>query len=153
MAEIVDQISDVETKQLPTGIMLYLVKDSKGKEYSTRDRALAQQAYKAMNEYVLFDYTEKKNERGFTNRYLNHLAPVEPPKGDGGGLGEGPPAGLFDDSAPEPVQTSKDEQIARAVALKAAADIVGLLPEDQRTPNSIIGMADFFLPWLLGRES
>jgi hypothetical protein len=150
MAEMVDQISDVETKQLPTGVVLYLVKDSKGKEYSTRDRALAQAAYKAINEYALFDYTEKKNDRGFTNRYLNHLAPVEAPSEE---KGLGPPPDLFDDTAPASAQTtSKDEQIARAVALKAAAEIVGLLPEQERSPENIVQMADFFLPWLLGQE-
>jgi hypothetical protein len=148
MAEIVDSISSVDTKELPTGVVLYLVKDSKGKEYSTRDRTLAQAAYKTIGGYALFDFTEKKNERGYVNRYLNHLAPVEAPAEPQGE--DGPPAGLFDDTAPEPtVSLDKDLQIAKAVALKAAVELMQYFEPEHRTSTNVTGVAEYFTQWLI----
>ena len=149
MAEIVAPISEVQTKTLPTGVVIYIVKAA-GKEYSTRDRSLAQIGYRAVGSDVLLDYDEKKNDKGFTNRYLNHIAPV-----DGGGPAEAglPPSGLFDDSEPEVARASgidKDEQIARAVALKAAVDTLPQLPAEQRTAASVLQIADFYMPFLTG---
>jgi hypothetical protein len=152
MAEIVDQISEVETKTLPTGTILYLIKDSKGKEYSTVDRAIAQEAYALVgtSQTAHIDYTEKKNERGFVNRYLNAFS-IQP---DEGGFkapakAEAPPAGLFDDTAPPSEEGRRELQIAKAVALKAAVELLQYFEPEDRTSTNVTGIAEYFTQWLL----
>lgn len=158
--ERVDTVTDVKTKELPTGVTLYLVVGADGTEFSTRERALAQTADEARKQgtSVLLDYDEKKNDRGFTNRYLNSLVPtpeVSFPRNDN-------PPGLFDDSAstlglgadqgagdfPGKLD-AKDLQIAKAVALKEGVNILQYLPDGQRTPANVVTAAEFFTRWLL----
>jgi hypothetical protein len=160
--ERVDTISDVRLKELPTGVTLYLLKDSQGQEYSTRNRDLARVAEEAhtSGQHVHLDYDEKKNDRGFTNRYLNAVRPIadgSPMTTVGQAMQEAQaaqanrPAGLFDDAEPEPavVQTDKDMQIAKAVALKAAVDVLQYLPENQRTVANVETAAEHFTRWLV----
>jgi hypothetical protein len=157
--EKVDTVAEVKTKELPTGVTIYLLLDSQGNEYSTRDRDLARVGHAAWEsgQHVHFDYDEKKGGQfnQFTNRYLNSLDPVE----DGtspfappfpGNEPDRQPPGLFDDAAPEPavVSTDKDLQIAKAVALKAGVEILQYLPEDQRTVSNVVTAAEFFTRWL-----
>jgi hypothetical protein len=158
--ERVDTISDVRTKELPTGVTLYLLKDSDGKEYSTRNRDLARVADEARSsgQHVHLDYDEKRNDRGFTNRYLNSISPVDAMDSMttvGAAMraaqeAAGRPASLFDDAEPPPSATSeKDLQIAKAVALKAGVEILQYLPEDQRTVSNVQTAAEHFTRWLM----
>jgi hypothetical protein len=158
--ERVDTISDVRTKELPTGVTLYLLKDSDGKEYSTRNRDLARVANDAQTsgQHVHLDYDEKKNDRGFTNRYLNAIRPVgdDIPMTTVGqamraaqAAQDDRPLDLFADSEPPPSGTSdKDLNIAKAVALKAGVEILQYLPEDQRTVANVQTAAEHFTRWL-----
>jgi hypothetical protein len=152
MAEIVDQISEVETKTLPTGTILYLIKDSKGKAYSTVDRAIAQEAYGLVGtpQAAHIDYTEKKNEKGFTNRYLNQFS-IQPAESsfESPVKAEGPPAGLFDDTAPPSEEGRRELQIAKAVALKAAVELMQYFEPEDRTSTNVTGIAEYFTQWLI----
>lgn len=174
--ERVDTISDVGTKTLPTGVVLYVIKDSEGSEYTTRDRAMAQTAQDAIGpkSIVHLDFDQKKNDRGFTNRYLNEIVPV--PGESSGQLSTldpasalpQPPPSLFEDTQPEPVGSpvgpfpaptvgmnldgQKRIDIARAVALKAAVDVLQYLPENERTFPNVKLAAGSFLDWLMGGD-
>lgn len=160
--ERVDTISEVRRKELPTGVTLYLLKDSDGKEYSTRNRDLARIADEARGsgQHVHLDYDEKKNDRGFTNRYLNEIKPV----GDdamttvGQAMREaqaaqGAPPGLFEDTEPAPVLPSgiseKDLLILKQVALKAGVKSLQHLPEEQRKPTAVTSMAEYYALWII----
>ena len=164
MAEAVAQITEVETRTLPTGVVIYVIKAA-GKEYTTRDRTLAQEAYGAVGKDAHFDFNPKKNDRGFTNNYLNHLS-VMGDEGNGGLLGGPPPfagssaaeplaplADPFADSEPEVIvgrdkDAERELSINKAVALKLGVEILQYLPEDQRTVVSVTAAAEYFLPWL-----
>jgi len=147
--ERVDMVSTVTKKDLPTGVTIYLIAGADGTEFSTRDRNMAQVAEGARNSgiSVLLDYDERKNDRGFTNRYLNSVTltpevnfPAPEPQ----------PAGLFNDTAPpSSVVGDKDLQIAKAVGLKAGVDVMQYLPEAERTVSNVVTAAEFFTNWLV----
>jgi|SRR5262245_2324798 len=160
--ERVEQIKEVKTKELNDGRILYLIFDSKGTEFSTMKRDLVRVAYDAVENggYVHIDYAEKTNDRGFTNRYLNAIKAIDgdPMTTVGQAMRaaqaaqDDRPLGLFDDAAPaEPAidrEAEKNLSIAKAVGLKAAVDVMPLLPEDQRTVSNIQTAAEHFTRWL-----
>jgi hypothetical protein len=157
MAEIVDTIREVETKQLPTGTVIYLIKTSGGKEVSTLKRDIAQEAYALVGTttFAHIDYTAKKNERGFTNNYLNELTvqqeeTIAGPAPFGGQPGPSdPPPGLFDDTVPPSSDDRRELAIAKAVALKAAVDLMAYFEPQDRTSTNVTGVAEYFAMWLL----
>jgi len=165
MAEAVAQITEVETRTLPTGVVIYVIKAA-GKEYTTRDRTLAQEAYGAVGKDAHFDFNPKKNDRGFTNNYLNHLS-VMGDEGNGGLLGGPPPfAGSsagepfvpapdpFSDTEPEPIGRDREAErqlnINMATSLKEA---IATLPhlDGEKSPAGILNIADYYMRnWFLG---
>jgi hypothetical protein len=167
--ERVDTITDVKTKELPPRdgqppVTLYLLTDSAGREYSTRNRDLARVGHEALErkQYVHLEYDEKKGGQfnQFTNRYLNSIELVADgtPTGFGDPPGNEPdrqPPGLFDDADPGPIgrtDTSagdKDLNIAKAVGLKAGVEVLQYLPPEERTVSNVITAAEYFTTWLV----
>jgi hypothetical protein len=149
--EVADQIREVSTRNLPTGVLIYVVELANGNQYTTRDRSLGQLASSNLGQTAHIDYDEQKRGQ-YTNRFINTLTLIDTPAGNGGGREERP-AGLFDDAAPEAivavVSTDKDLQIAKAVALKAAVDVMQYLPTEQRTVANIEIAAEHFTRWLV----
>jgi hypothetical protein len=164
--EKVDTLSEIKTKELPPRdgqppVTLYLLFDSQGNEYSTRNRDLARVGHAALErrQYVHLDYDEKKGGQfnQFTNRYLNSIEPVAD-SGLGEPLGNEPdrqPSGLFDDADPGPIgrmdtsASEKDLNIAKAVGLKAGVEVLQYLPPEERTVSNVITAAEFFTTWLV----
>lgn len=132
-------IDDVRIKTLPDGRELFIVKDQAGTEYSTMKRELAEKArtWKGGPAMLSFDIKEKPGQSGqmFTNRYLNDVQAAQTSNGGG-----------FTIEAPH---DSKREDIARAVALKAAIDLASNGMLDTATPTAITTVADFFFTYLI----
>lgn len=172
--ERVDTLTEVATKELPAKdgkppLTLYFLKDSEGREYSTRDRSLAQAALAAVENgaYVKLDYDEKQAGQfnQFTNRYINSMQIV-----DADQLG---PIGLavqkaqavatgerqldpFEDAIPDPApvvgrdrEAEKDLAIAKAVGLKAGVKVMQYLPAEERTVSNVTVAAEYFTQWLV----
>ena len=159
--ERVDTIAEVKTKELPTGVTIYLLLDSEGREYSTRNRDLARVGHAAWEsgQHVHLEYDEKKGGQfnQFTNRYLNGIEPVQDGTEPLGNEPDKQPPGLFDDAAPEPIAThavspseaEKNLNIAKSVGLKAGVDVLQYLPEEERTVSNVITAAEYFTTWLV----
>ena len=167
MAEAVDTISAVETKTLPTGTTIYVIKDSQGREFTTREGEIAQMAHAAIptKGIVQIDYTEKKGGQfgQFTNRFINNLS-LLPDNSDGPAAQTlfanddqpiptlaGPDP--FMDTEPPPTigrdrDAEKELSINKAVALKAAVELMEWFEPDQRTAINVTGAAEYFLAWL-----
>jgi hypothetical protein len=156
--ERVDTVTEVETKALDSGKTLYIVKDSQGREYSTTYRNLAQVAQDATvtGAHVHLTFKEEKTDRGFIRRYLDGIEPLaEDTLGSavGQALGQAQAAQALrphEEEQPRisPSEAEKNLNIAKAVALKAAVDLVPQLPEEQRTVANVETMAEHFTRWL-----
>jgi hypothetical protein len=145
--EVAEQIRNVSTRSLPTGVEIFVVELSNGHQYTTRDRSLGQLAGSNIGQTAHIEFDQQQKGQ-YTNRYINTLTVLEssPP--------EAKPAGLFDNAEPEPaaggvVATDKDLQIAKSVALKAGVDILEFLPAEQRTVANVVIAAEFFTQWLV----
>jgi len=162
--EKVDTLSEIKTKELPPRdgqppVTLYLLFDSAGNEYSTRNRDLARVGHQALESrhYVHLDYDEKKGGQfnQFTNRYLNSIELIDSPADFLGNEPDRQPSGLFDDAVPDalaaatPQPDSKDLQIAKAVGLKAGVEVLQYLPPEERTVSNVITAAEYFTTWLM----
>lgn len=101
---------------------------------STKRKALATEAKEFKGGRARIEYNEKEvsNERGdFTNRYLEKVLGPASSNGVAG-----------------PVST-KDMQIMRQTASKVAAFLAPHLPEEERTPEGLVQLAEFWLDYYI----
>jgi hypothetical protein len=139
LATAVDTITsyakkDVQGKFGPSTLTIFQTQS--GREYSTFKGEIASQANLLIgvpNSVIEYDEVRKGE---YTNYYLTGAK-----AGDGQTANAAPAAATV---AP----SSKDEAIARAVALKAAVDTLPSLGEPTKDPASVIALADFYLTWL-----
>jgi hypothetical protein len=171
--EKVDTISEIQTKELPARdgkppLTLYLMKDSEGREYSTRDRSLAQTALAAYQSgahvHLEFDEQSAGQYGQFTRRYLSSLHQVDEQLGPVGqavrqaqaiatGTSGAVSTDPFEDAIPDPPrrdrEAEKDLSIAKAVGLKAGVEVMQYLPETERTVSNVTVAAEYFTQWLV----
>ena len=166
MADTADTISEVETKTLPSGAVLYEIKDSKGTVYTTKDREIAKQAYGLISTSGIarIQFTEKKGGQfgQFTDRWINGFQ-IEGGTGNGTDTTGDPwqqeiptQAGPdpFADTEPEPaIGRDRDAETAlriqKCVALEQAVESRDVLDPPDRTAANITSMAEVYLHWLL----
>lgn len=126
MPSVTAVIEDVTAKQTSTGKTMYSVVID-GKKITTFDLPVAEKAKALKGQKATVEFVEKQNGE-FLNRNVTGIT------------GAAPVAAAFT------VEPGKDEQIARAVALKAAVDFQG-------GKGSVLDVklaADEFLAWLQG---
>ena len=171
MPTVVDTITkysskDVQGKYGPSKLTTFYTQS--GLELTTFKAEIASQANMLMNQPVKIEY-EQVQKGEYTNYYLQSVEPasaanmlmnqqsVEPDDGIAP-LAENNVTPIT--SAPSHpsnidqtdfVPSSKDHQIARAVALKAAVDTLPVLEDKSFTsdPAKILALAEFYYEWLL----
>jgi hypothetical protein len=132
------QLKDVFSKQDKKGKTIYMTRLAEdGPVFCTYSNALAEKMEKLTEQHVEIDYTGDDFKK-IEDVRLDEKAPApEPEEG-------GPPQRL----------TGKDAQIARAVALKAAASYLGGIGSSKEKPaEQIIKLAGELVSWLTGEEA
>lgn len=151
----------INTKRGPSTV--YNVSDDLGIEYTTFDRDIAAAAGVRKGRQALLTFNVKQNTKPnrdgqnvtYTNRYLES---VEDTAEDIGPL---PATEVFGTAPESPVvgeYTNKDQSIARAVALKAAVELVtsGVVESVGGSPikgGDVILLAKYLEPYLLGYDA
>lgn len=126
-----------------------------GTEYSTFNGQMANQARQLVGQVVQLRYTEKqveKNGQTYLNRYYEGAEPTGQPTTTGampvGQLNFGnavpPNANAAFAAPPAP---SRDTQIHRQTASKVAATMLAYLPENERTPDGLVAIAEYLVSY------
>ena len=130
MAELTAVVDDVRVKKLSDDRQLYVIK-SDGKEFSTFKRDLAASAKAMIGQQAKIDYTEKQNGE-WTNRYLENV-----------------------ESAVEFKQATapaREIDIRRAVALKAAIEMLPYFPSEAQHWNTVKEICPGIYEFLYGQD-
>ena len=130
MAELTAVVDDVRVKKLSDDRQLYVIK-SDGKEFTTFKRDLAASAKAMIGQQAKIDYTEKQNGE-WTNRYLENV-----------------------ESAVEFKQATapaREIDIRRAVALKAAIEMLPYFPSEAQHWNTVKEICPGIYEFLYGQD-
>jgi len=130
VAELTAVVDDVRVKKLSDDRQLYVIK-SDGKEFTTFKRDLAASAKAMIGQQAKIDYTEKQNGE-WTNRYLENV-----------------------ESAVEFKQATapaREIDIRRAVALKAAIEMLPYFPSEAQHWNTVKEICPGIYEFLYGQD-
>lgn len=141
MSEIHGQIKAVNGKTTPTGKTVYEIEFSDGKTYATFKQDVAVEARAAIGSSVTAEVSEQQKGQ-YTNYYWNGItAKTADPA---------PVVQWIPGQIQAPAPSDKDAQIARAVALKAAVDLVA---NGTPSPELVLEVAAQLEPYLTGKAA
>ena len=130
MAELTAVVDDVRVKKLSDDRQFYVIK-SDGKEFSTFKRDLAASAKALIGQQAKIDYTEKQNGE-WTNRYLENVESAT--------------------SFKQADASQKEIDIRRAVALKAAIEMLPYFPSEAQHWNTVKEICPGIYEFLYGSD-
>ncbi|HEY6018839.1 MAG TPA: hypothetical protein VIY48_02810 [Candidatus Paceibacterota bacterium] len=159
MAEIIAKIDEVNSRQgvsqrTQKPYTVFEVKTTDGKKYSTFKAPLGQMAGALRGQAVVIQYSEQERN-GYTNYTLEGIQPSQSQPVETGQQGVVVQAGPVSHNLTATASystSSKDESIARAVALKAAVDTVTGLQIVDANSSVVLAVADVYRAWLLGEK-
>ena len=160
MAETTVQIEDVESRfvaitrgrEAGTTKAVYNIKASDGRYYGTFDEDLGKQAGLLRGQTVNIEYGVRESTKGdkvYTNYDLKGLSASDVSNVSTNTSSPSEGVSVAPVASQGYVSTSKDLQIARAVALKAAVETFATGALEISTAPEILQVADSFTDWLL----
>jgi hypothetical protein len=160
VAETTVQIEDVESRFVPisrgreagTTKPVFNIKASDGRYYGTFDEDLGKQAGLLRGQTVNIEYSVRESTKGdktYTNYDLKGLSASDVASVSTNTSSSPQAVSAAPVAAQTYPSTSKDLQIARAVALKAAVETFATGALEISTGPEILQVADSFTDWLL----